>query len=49
MLIVLDDIVAVSLVIAVNDMLTVTAVISDMLNDESLVPMTMFGMSLVSN
>jgi hypothetical protein len=49
MLIVPDDIVVVSLVIAVNDMLIVIAVISDMLNDEFLVSMIMFGMSLVSN
>jgi hypothetical protein len=43
------DIAAVPLVIAANDMLIVIAVISDMLNDEFLVSMTMFDMSFVSN
>jgi hypothetical protein len=49
MLTVPGDIAAVSLVIAANDMLTVIAVISDMLNDEFLVPMTMSGMPFVPN
>jgi hypothetical protein len=49
MLIMLDDIVVVSLMIAVSDMLIVIAVINDMLDDEIFVSMIMIDTFFVLN